>query len=234
MKEVKLMAIFHSHIQIITRGKGKSALAASAYRAGELIKNEYDGEIHDYTHKKGILHTEVLLPAYAPEKYRNRTVLWNEVERVEKSVNSQLAREIDIALPIELTQEQNIALIRDYVKRTFVDSGMCADLCVHDTVNGNPHAHIMLTMRPINDNGTWGNKQKKEYILDNNNNKIYDPKKRQYKCRSIPSTDWNEQSKADEWRKAWEDAANTELKRLGFETRIDRRTLVLCCKGYFK
>jgi ATP-dependent exoDNAse (exonuclease V) alpha subunit len=218
------MAIFHSHIQIISRGKGKSAVAAAAYRAGEKIKNDYDGIIHDYTRKRGIVHTEIMLPVNAPSEYSNRSILWNSVEKIEKSANSQLARELDIALPVELTLEQNIALARDYVQRTFVDAGMCADLCVHDTGTGNPHFHVMLVMRPINEDGSWGNKQRKEYILDNNGNKIYDKKKRQYKCRTISSTDWNEQSKADEWRQAWQDMVNAELKRLGVDSRIDRRS----------
>ena len=218
------MAIFHSNIQIITRGKGKSAVAAAAYRAGETIKNEYDGVVHDYTRKKSIMHTEILLPGYAPAEYSDRAVLWNAVERIEKASNSQLAREIDIALPTELTLDQNIVLARDYVQSAFVEKGMCADLCVHDEGKGNPHAHIMLTMRPINEDGTWGGKQKKEYILDADGNKQYDQKKRQYKCRSIPSTDWNERTKADEWRQDWEDMVNAELERLGFDSRIDRRS----------
>ena len=146
------------------------------------------------------------------------------MEKNEKAENAQLAREFDIALPIELTMEQNIALAREYVKRTFVSAGMCADLCVHDTGEGNPHFHLMLSLRPINENGTWGGKQKKEYILDRDGNKIYDPKKRQYKCRSIPSTDWNDRGNADKWRKAWEDMVNAELKRIGSDSRIDRRT----------
>ena len=137
---------FHSHVQVISRGKGKSAVAAAAYRAGELIKNNYDGIVHDYTHKGGVVHTEILLPAHAPAEYANRAVLWNAVEKIEKAENAQLARELDIALPRELTLEQNIALARDYVQRTFVSAGMCADLCLHDTSEGNPHFHLMLTM----------------------------------------------------------------------------------------
>ena len=218
------MAIFHSHVQIISRGKGKSAVAAAAYRAGEIIKNEYDGITHDYTQKSGIVHTEILLPGHAPDEYKSRANLWNAVEKIEKAGNSQLARELDIALPIELTREQNISLIQNYVQRTFVDAGMCADLCIHDTYGTNPHAHIMLTVRPIMPNGKWGGKQKKEYILDHNGNKIYDQQKRQYKCRSIPSTDWNDRGNADKWRMAWEGMANAELERLGFDSRIDRRT----------
>ena len=129
--------------------------------------------------------------------------MWNEVEKIEKAKNAQLAREIEISLPRELTREQSIFLVRGYVKQHFVAAGMCADVCLHDTGGGNPHAHIMLTMRPFDEGGEWGAKQKKEYILDKDGNKIYDPKKRQYKCKSIPATDWNEQTKAEEWRAAW-------------------------------
>ena len=206
------------------RGKGKSAVAAAAYRAGESIKNEYDGVIHDYTRKRGVVHTEILLPIHAPREYFDRSTLWNAVERVEKSYTSQLARELDIALPIQLTPEQNLSLIRQYVQDTFINAGMCADLCIHDKNDGNPYAHIQLTMRPIEPNGKWGSKQKKEYILDRDGNKQYDPVKRQYKCRSIPSIDWNKHENADIWRKAWEDIVNAELKRNGFDIRIDRRS----------
>jgi hypothetical protein len=218
------MAIFHSHVQIIGRGKGKSAVAAAAYRAGEAIKNEYDGVLHDFTRKKGVVHRSILLPDHAPKAYNDRGVLWNAVEKIEKAENAQLARELEIALPIEFTREQNIALAREYVQSTFVSAGMCADLCVHDVDGSNPHMHIMLTVRPIMPDGKWGSKQKKEYILDHDGNKIYNPQKRQYKCRSIPSTDWNSYTKADEWRKAWEDMANAELERRGFDSRIDRRS----------
>ena len=134
------MAIFHLSIQIISRGKGgKSAVAAAAYRAGEKITNERDGMIHDYTRKGGIVHTEIFLPEHAPREYADRAVLWNTVERIEKAKNSQLAREIELSLPVELTQEQNITLVHDYVERHFVEQGMCADVCVHDKGDGNPH-----------------------------------------------------------------------------------------------
>ena len=218
------MAIYHCSIKIISRGKGKSAVAAAAYRAGEKITNEFDGETHDYTRKGGVVHTEILLPAHAPAAFSDRAVLWNAVEETEKAKNSQLAREIELALPVELTREQNISLVREYVKRHFVDVGMCADVCVHDTGGGNPHAHVMLTMRPIGQDGAWGAKQKKEYVLDPQGNKIYDRKKRQYKCKSVPATDWNEQSKAEEWRAAWAQFCNQALEQNGHAERINHRS----------
>ena len=182
------MAIYHLSIKIVSRGKGKSAVAASAYRAGEKIINEYDGIEHDYTKKGGVVHTEILLPENAPFEYQDRAVLWNAVEEVEKAKNAQLAREIEIALPVELTREQSISLVREYAKEQFVDRGMCADIAIHDTGGGNPHAHILLTMRPIEPDGSWGAKSKKEYILDDNGDKIK-LKSGEYKTmKSVPLT----------------------------------------------
>jgi len=218
------LAIYHLSISIVSRGKGKSAVAAAAYRAAELIKNEYDGIIHDYTRKGGVVHTGVLLPAQAPGEFSNRALLWNAVEKTEKAENAQLAREVEFSLPLELTREQNISLAHDFVQRTFVSAGMCADICIHEKDGGKLHAHVLLTMRPINDNGAWGGKQKKEYILDRDGNKIYDPKKRQYKCRSIPSTDWNDRGNAEIWRAAWEEYANAALEKHGNEARINHRS----------
>ena len=162
------MAIYHLSIKIISRDKGKSAVAASAYQSGEKIKNEYDGIVHDFTRKGGIAHTEILLPQNAPQEFANRSVLWNSVEKIEKSKNSQLAREIEIALPKELDREKQIELVRNYVKENFVDVGMCADIAIHDKNDENPHAHILLTMRSLNEDKTWGAKSKKEYIFDKN------------------------------------------------------------------
>ena len=189
------IAIYHLSIKVISRGKGKSAVAAAAYRAGEKILCEYDGRLNDYTRKKGIVHTEIMLPDHAPREYTDRAVLWNAVEQTEKNKNSQLAREVEIALPVELTLSQNKSLVCEYVKRNFVEHGMCADICIHDTGAGNPHAHIMLTMRPIEQSGEWGAKSKKEYILDERGERIT-LASGEYKSRKIPAVDWNEQTKA--------------------------------------
>ena len=222
-RKSSVLAIYHLTIKIISRGKGKSAVAAAAYRAGETITNHYDGITHDYTTKGGIVFTEIMLPDHAPSEFSDRSVLWNSVEKIEKNINSQLAREIEFALPIELTKEQNISLVRDFVKHTFVNAGMCADVCIHDTGKGNPHCHIMLTMRPIDANSSWGAKSKKEYILDDCGNKII-LKSGGFKTRKISATDWNEQFKADEWRAAWEDFCNAELRKHGHDVAIDRRS----------
>ena len=217
------MAIYHLSIKIISRGKGKSAVAASAYRSGEKIKNEYDGVVHDFTRKGGIAHTEILLPQNAPEEFSNRSVLWNSVEKIEKSKNSQLAREIEIALPKELSREKQINLVREYVKENFVKIGMCADIALHDKNDGNPHAHILLTMRPLNEDTTWGAKSKKEYILDENGEKVK-LKNGNYKTRKINTTDWNEQDKAEHWRKAWADITNKYLEENSIQEKVDHRS----------
>ena len=222
-RRLSLMAIYHLCIKIISRGKGKSAVAASAYRSGEKIKNEYDGVVHDFTRKGGIAHTEILLPQNAPQEFVNRSVLWNSVEKIEKSKNSQLAREIEVALPKELDREKQINLVRDYVKENFVKVGMCADIALHDKNDGNPHCHILLTMRPLNEDTTWGAKSKKEYILDENREKIK-LKNGNYKTRKINTTDWNEQDKAEEWRKAWADITNKYLEENSIQDKVDYRS----------
>ena len=218
-----LMAIYHLCIKIISRDKGKSAVAASAYRSGEKIKNEYDGILHDFTRKGGIAHTEILLPQNAPQEFSDRGILWNSVEKIEKSKNSQLAREIEVALPKELDREKQINLVREYVKENFVKVGMCADIAIHDKNDGNPHCHILLTMRPLNEDTTWGAKSKKEYILDENGEKVK-LKNGNYKTRKINTTDWNEQYKAEEWRKAWADITNKYLEENSIQDKVDHRS----------
>jgi len=152
------LANYHLSIQIISRGKNRSAVAAAAYRAGEVIKNDYDGIIHDYSRKGGIVHTEILLPGHAPAEYADRAVLWNAVEKCERYSTAQLAREIEFSLPVELTMEQNISLARRFAQDVFVNAEMYADVCVHDKGDGNPHCHMMLIMRPIEKDGKWGQK----------------------------------------------------------------------------
>ena len=222
-RRFSFMAIYHLCIKIISRGKGKSAVAASAYRSGEKIKNEYDGIVHDFTRKGGITHTEILLPQNAPQEFSDRGILWNSVEKIEKSKNSQLAREIEVALPKELDREKQINLGRESVQENFVKVGMCADIALHDKNDGNPHCHILLTMRPLNEDKTWGAKSKKEYILDKNGEKIK-LKNGNYKTRKINTTDWNEQDKAEEWRKAWADITNKYLEENSIQEKVDHRS----------
>ncbi len=226
--EVISLAIYHLSIQIISRGKGKSAVSAAAYRSGEKIKSDYDGMTHDYTRKGGIVHTEILLPDNAPSEYKNRSALWNAVEQIEKNSNSQLAREIEFSLPKELPHEQHLQLVREYCQKHFVSAGMIADICFHtpkpkEDENENPHVHIMLTMRPFEQDGTWGAKSKKEYILDDNSQKILLPNG-EYKTRKINTTDWNGKTKAEEWRRGWADVVNRFLEQNGVVECVDHRS----------
>ena len=200
-----------------------SAVGASAYRSGEILKNEYDGITHDFTRKRGIVHTEILLPPHAPPDFADHSTLWNSVEKIEKSKNSQLAREIEVALPIELDREQQIQLVRDYVQKNFVSVGMCADIAIHDKKTGNPHAHIMLTMRPLEQSGEWGAKSKKEYILDKNGQRIT-LKNGSFKSRKIDTVDWNNKEKAELWREAWADSVNRSLAEQGIQEKVDHRS----------
>ena len=161
IREVIPIAIYHCNISIVSRGKGKSAVAAAAYRSGEKLTNEWDGMTHDYTRKGGVVHTEILLPPNAPPSFSDRSTLWNSVELYEKAGNAQLAREIDAALPIELSREEQIRLVREYCSSQFVSRGMCVDYAIHDTGKGNPHCHIMLTMRPLDERGAMGGEVQK-------------------------------------------------------------------------
>ena len=217
------MAIYHFSAQIISRSNGSSSVGSSAYRSGEKIENERTGEVHDYTKKTGIEYTEILTPENAPEWASDRAKLWNQVEKIEKNKNSQLAREINIALPKELSIEKQIDLTREFVRGEFVDQGMVADISIHDTQKGNPHAHIMLTMRPF-ENGEWGAKSKKEYILDKKGEKIK-LKSGEYKSRKIDTVDWNKKENLEKWREQWANYANRTLERNGIKERIDHRTL---------
>ena len=217
------IAIYHCSIKIVSRGKGKSAVAAAAYRSGEKLTNEWDGLTHDYTKKGGVVHSEILLPAHAPPAFSDRSTLWNSVELSEKSNNAQLAREVEIALPVELSREEQTRLVREYCSSQFVSKGMIADFNLHDTGGGNPHAHILLTMRPLDEKGAWLPKSKKEYVLDENGEKIRLPSGR-YKTRKVDLVDWNDRENAEVWRRAWADLANEFLAQNNRPERIDHRS----------
>ena len=185
--------------------------------------NEWDGLTHDYTKKGGVVHSEILLPAHAPPAFSDRSTLWNSVELSEKSNNAQLAREVEIALPVELSREEQTRLVREYCSSQFVSKGMIADFNLHDTGSGNPHAHILLTMRPLDEKGAWLPKSKKEYVLDENGGKIRLPSGR-YKTRKVDLVDWNNRENAEVWRRAWADLANEFLERNNRPERIDHRS----------
>jgi len=158
------LAIYHMESKIVSRGTGRSIVAASAYMSCSRMVSDYDGVQHDYTRKQGLVWQEVFLPPQAPREWHDREQLWNAVEAAEKMKDSRLAREIIVALPIELDHEEQIALTSAYISQQFVADGMCADVALHDADGHNPHAHILLTMRPLNKDGTWQYKTEKEYL----------------------------------------------------------------------
>ena len=167
-KEQSAMAIYHLEAKVVGRGAGRSAVAASAYLSCSRLYNDYDGIQHDYTKKQGLVWQEVFLPEYAPQEWQDREKLWNAVEEVETAKDSRLAREFVVALPIELSREQQIELLQDFIREQFVSDGMCADAAIHDTDGHNPHAHILLTVRPLDERGKWQYKTEKEYLCMRN------------------------------------------------------------------
>ena len=149
------MAIYHLEAKVVSRGGGRSAVAAAAYMSCSQIKNDYDGVTHDYTRKQGLVWQQIFLPEHAPPEWSDRSKLWNAVEENEKTKDSRLAREFVVALPIEMGKTQWQNLLTEFIKENFVADGMCADVCIHDTDGHNPHAHILVTVRPLAENGQW-------------------------------------------------------------------------------
>ncbi len=225
------MAIFHCSIKVIGRGSGKSlarggrsAVGAAAYRSGTLFINEYDGMVHDYTKKRGVLYSEIMLPENAPSSFSDRSTLWNSLELYETRGNAQLVREIEAALPIELSFEEHKKIVQDYLK-PFVKAGMVADFSMHspDRENPNPHVHIMLTMRPLDAQGRWSEKSRLEYELDEEGNRIK-LSNGKWKTRKVFLTDWDDKGNCTKWRKEWADVVNHHLESNGLTIRIDHRS----------
>lgn len=230
------MAIFHLNISIVGRSKGQSAIASSAYQSGELLLEKETGARKDFRPKKQeVKYKEIMLPPNAPKEYLDRATLWNEVQKKERAKNAQFARKINVALPSELSRVKQIELLKTYVQKTFVDKGMIADVALHDKGDGNPHGHIMLTTRAIKKNGKWAPKQRSEYKLDQNGNRIplIDPKTgkqklgarnaKQWKRIKVAYTDWDQPTKAEEWRKEWAEMANEYLLQAD-APKIDHRS----------
>ena len=162
------MAIYHLEAKVVSRGAGRSAVAASAYLSCSRLYNDYDGIQHDYTKKQGLVWQKVFLPEYAPQEWQDRKKLWNAVEEVETAKDSRLAREFVVALPIELSREEQIELLQEFIQEQFLSDGMCADAAIHDTDGHNPHAHILLTVRPLDERGKWQYETEKEYLCMKN------------------------------------------------------------------
>lgn len=158
------MAIYHFEAKVITRGTGRSVVAAAAYASCSQIYNDYDGVMHDYTRKQGCVYSKIFLPSNAPTEWQNRAELWNAVEAAERSKDSRLARELIVALPIELQLDEWKSILKNFITENCVDKGMCADVSIHNTDGRNPHAHILLTVRPLDEKGKWQAKTQKEYL----------------------------------------------------------------------
>lgn len=222
------MALYHFSVGHIKRSAGQSAIAAAAYRAGENLYSTYYGELSDYTRKGGVIYSEIMLPPHAPAEYHDRATLWNAVEHAEKHKRAQLAYSFDIALQNELSMDENIALARAFVHEQFVVKGMIADLAVHapDKKDGgipNPHFHVLTTMRPLNPDGTWGQKQRREYVFDEQGNRQRD-EQGNYIFNAVSSTDWGQPDTLEEWRKQWAEMVNKKFAEKELEVRIDHRS----------
>ncbi|HFO2486535.1 TPA: MobQ family relaxase [Klebsiella pneumoniae] len=192
------MAIFHMSAQRITRSKGHSSVAAAAYRHGEKMTDEHTGEIHDYSKKKGVSDSVVLIPDGADKRFLKPEYLFNTIEKCEKRKDAQLALEVNIALPTEMTDEQKKALAIDFCNENFVKKGMIADIAFHKLDSDNPHFHVMLTTRKLTPDGAGFGQKVRE---------------------------WNSKEQLQEWRKSWADTANEHLQAAGIDARIDHRSL---------
>ena len=213
----------HHDIKIVQRSNRQSAVAAAAYQSGERLFSEYDQKQKYYSEKRGIVHTEIMLPPHAPPEYADRNILWNAAETQEKQWNSQLARRIVLAIPREIPSEQHADLIRDYCREFFVSKGMIADFAIHDKGDGNPHAHILLTMRAMDETGKWLPKSRKVYDLDKNGERIRLPSGN-WKSHKEDTVDWNDQKYAEIWRQGWAAIANRYLEANDRPERVDLRS----------
>ncbi|HER1362391.1 TPA: MobA/MobL family protein [Streptococcus pyogenes] len=217
---------FHFSVNIISRGKGKSAVASAAYISGEKIKNEWDGVTHDYTRKEKVLVKNIILPDHIPKEFNDRSTLWNKVEMAEKNSNAQLARQFIIGLPKELSLSENKNLVERFIKENLTSQGMIVDYAIHDESqdkNGNIHCHIMTIMRPINEKGEFLAKSKKEYILDEKGEKVLN-KNGKPKTRKVELTTWNDKGNVEKWRENFSDLCNEYLEKIKIEKRVDHRS----------
>ena len=217
----------HTHVDIVSRSKGASIIAKAAYNARDKLQDEYYVKVHDYSKKDDLVFSKIFLPEHIPKEFSNREYLWNEVEKIEKSKNSQLARNLLFTLPRELSEKDRIKLISEFIEENFTSKGMIADCNIHNPMASDneeqPHAHILLTLREIDEKGNWKPKSRKEYILDKNGEKMK-LKSGNYKSRKVNLNDWNEPDKAKEWRENFSKKANEYLARNNIDKRIDPRT----------
>ena len=222
------MALFHLSVTQTKRSAGQSAIASAAYRAGERLYSEYYGEYSDYTRKGGVICSDILLPSHAPPEYADRQTLWNAVEKAERGKNAQLAYSFDIALQNEFSLEENIALARQFLLENFVSRGMVVDFAVHqpDREDGgipNPHFHVLCPIRPIEQDGKWGLKQRRVYELDEDGNRIRDADGK-FVFNAVPTTDWGSPETLEYWRQTWAELCNAKFAEKGLDVSIDHRS----------
>ena len=205
-------------------------MAAAAYRAGEKLHSKYYGEDSDYTRKGGVICSEILLPSHAPPEYADRETLWNAVEKAERGKKAQLAYSFDIALQNEFSMQENIDLARQFLLENFVSRGMVVDFSVHspDKEDGgisNPHFHVMCPIRPIESDGSWGNKQRREYVLDEHGERVLDEAGNgNYVFNAVSTTDWGKPETLETWRQGWAETCNAKFAEKGLDCRIDHRS----------
>ena len=195
------MALYQLQVSNISRGQGRSVVAAAAYRSSERIVDERCGKVHNYSRRKEVVHTEIMTPSVAPSWIKDRSVLWNHIEHLEKRKDARLAREVQFSLPRELSIEQNIKLTKAFVQDTFVDHGMVADVAIHNHVGGDgephPHAHVLLVTRTVNEQGF-----------------------------GLKDSAWNKTELLCQWRESWQKVANHHLAQAGYAVKIDHRSFV--------
>lgn len=229
-----------TRFSIVKRSKGQSAVEKASYISRSILVSEYDGQTYRPKYHEDLVHSEISLPQNAPKEYADRATLWNAVELSEKGQKSQLARMLKASLPNEWSYELAEEVVRDYVQRNFVDKGMCVDWAIHDSENDkgqrNLHIHVLLTMRPLTENGEWGAKTKKVYVLDENGERIplIDKKtgqqkvdkrnRKQWKCQTVESTDWNSRENAMMWRRDLADTINATNEQLGIAVHWEHRS----------
>ncbi|MCG0894521.1 nickase [Lactiplantibacillus plantarum] len=218
------MAIFHMSFSNISAGKGRSAIASAAYRSGEKLFDDKEGRHYFYA-RSVMPESFILTPKNAPEWASNREQLWNEVEKKDRKSNSRYAKEFNVALPVELSESEQKELLTKYVQENFVDQGMVADVAIHRDHQDNPHAHVMLTNRPFNPDGSWGLKAKTQYIKDENGKQLL-TKSGFPKQRKIWLVDWDKREKINEWRKNWALSVNQFLAQKNISDRISEKSFV--------
>lgn len=215
----------HFDIAVVRRSEGQSAVAAAAYQSGEKLYSQYDKETKSYDAKEGITHTEIMLPPNTPSEYADRNTLWNAVEEIESQWNSQLARRFHLPLPREIPEEQYVQLVREYCNTFFVSKGMIADIAIHDPhpPGHNPHTHVLVTMRAMDEKGKWLPKARKVYDLNENGERIKLPSGN-WKSHKENTVDWNERKYGMIWRMGWQDFQNKYLEANNRPERVALRS----------